>query len=590
MALAFVQKLGQDAFQYVLGADNTPENINGCDELVDLQCGRTVFNSVPARMRAELWLSQMHRDREAVQACEEFAHLVSRSLPSSVQSEIEKDLHRTYPGHWRLSTPPGQRALFRVLKAYAVADPSIGYTQGMNFVAGLILSYVPSEAGAFGVFWLIMHGRGLRDCYKPDMSMLQVRLWQMGRLLPPRLAAHLEAHSVLPVLYASSWFLTCFASDFPLPFAARIMDLVVTDCYAAPIMKVALAVMRAAAPLLLEVEDIEAAVDYLKKDVPRLPLEELQEMLTLGLTRPWTPRQLAVLAELNGSETVAQAVRRVGGKGGAESPRGVAGRGGATPSAPSTAEPSPQESEAAGLGPDRGRGGEAANPNTDGEELDPGTVLLVAEGRQHPSMPQPPSGTPSMRSLIDVSPPAVPPASLCIEPEVGAGVVLDSSLSEALSTFATTAAAVPLHTRRAPCAPSGDEPEPGPPRGTSPGRSCVDLTGVFRLSPPPPTSPFAAGRGKKGMNEPRAWPARFSLGAAPEGAQAGGRGGPRAPATPGLDLAGDSFGSWKGSEASTVAATPTQVTPAHSGRMLATLDELLGGGMSCEQSSSTSLL
>lgn len=66
----------------------------------------------------------------------------------------------------------------------------------------------------------------------------QVRLWQMGRLLPPRLAAHLEAHSVLPVLYASSWFLTCFASDFPLPFAARIMDLVVTDCYAAPIMKV----------------------------------------------------------------------------------------------------------------------------------------------------------------------------------------------------------------------------------------------------------------------------------------------------------------------------------------------------------------
>lgn len=132
MALAFVQKLCQDAFQYVLGADNTSENINGCDELVDLQCGRTVFNSVPARMRAELWLSQMHRDREAVQACEEFAHLVSRvrggrawqgtrfciippnpnapsvtmlalaqSLPSSVQSEIEKDLHRTYPGHWR---------------------------------------------------------------------------------------------------------------------------------------------------------------------------------------------------------------------------------------------------------------------------------------------------------------------------------------------------------------------------------------------------------------------------------------------------------------------------------------------------------
>ena len=66
----------------------------------------------------------------------------------------------------------------------------------------------------------------------------QVRLWQLGRLLPPRLCAHLEAAAALPVLYASSWLLTCFASDFPLSFAARVMDLVLTDCYAAPMMKV----------------------------------------------------------------------------------------------------------------------------------------------------------------------------------------------------------------------------------------------------------------------------------------------------------------------------------------------------------------
>ena len=153
--------------------------------------------------------------------------------------------------------------------------------------------------------------RGGVDPLLSTSPTIQVRLWQLGQLLPPRLAEHLESHAVLPVLYASSWFLTCFASDFPLPFAARIMDLVVCDCYAAPILKVALAVMDAAAPLLIEVQDIEVAVEHLKKDVPRWPLERLQEILTEGLVKPWTPHQRAILTRINGVESVAEAVRRV---------------------------------------------------------------------------------------------------------------------------------------------------------------------------------------------------------------------------------------------------------------------------------------
>lgn len=39
--------------------------------------------------------------------------------------------------------------------------------------------------------------------YLPDMRLLQIRLWQLGKLLPPRLAQHLETYAVLPVLYVS---------------------------------------------------------------------------------------------------------------------------------------------------------------------------------------------------------------------------------------------------------------------------------------------------------------------------------------------------------------------------------------------------
>jgi hypothetical protein len=40
----------------------------------------------------------------------------------------------------------GKNKLYNLLKVYAlVLDPEIGYTQGMNFIAALILLHVPNE-------------------------------------------------------------------------------------------------------------------------------------------------------------------------------------------------------------------------------------------------------------------------------------------------------------------------------------------------------------------------------------------------------------------------------------------------------------
>ena len=72
----------------------------------------------------------------------------------------------------------------------------------------------------------------------PLLVPLQVKLWQVGRLLPPKLAAHMEESGCLPVLYMSAWLLTVFASAFPLAFASRVMDVLLTDSYSEPMMKV----------------------------------------------------------------------------------------------------------------------------------------------------------------------------------------------------------------------------------------------------------------------------------------------------------------------------------------------------------------
>ena len=53
----------------------------------------------------------------------------------------------------------GQTALFRVLVAYAQADPAVGYCQGMGFIAAVLLSYL-TEEDAFRALYTREWGMG----------------------------------------------------------------------------------------------------------------------------------------------------------------------------------------------------------------------------------------------------------------------------------------------------------------------------------------------------------------------------------------------------------------------------------------------
>lgn len=280
--------------------------------LIDLQCGRRVFNDVPANMRTELWMSQLHsKGGKGAKAVEMFEEYVSHGLDPQVMAEIDKDTHRTFPGHATLSSEKGHKAMLKVLGAYAVLDPEVGYSQGMNFLAGILLIYL-SPREAFGALTLVMQDRGLRDLYKPNgMTHLQARLWQLSRLIPKELEAHMEENMILPVLYASSWLLTCFASEFPIKFAARVMDVVITDSYDTPMMKVALELLIRCKEEIMKMDDMEDIVDLLRKQLPKWPESKLQDLLTCALGSQWTPEQAEILRETNNTETVTEAISRL---------------------------------------------------------------------------------------------------------------------------------------------------------------------------------------------------------------------------------------------------------------------------------------
>ena len=271
---------------------------------------------MPAKMRTELWMSKLHSATSPASptspAHASYEDCLARHIDPEVLAEIEKDIHRTFPGHVTLTSPAGQRAMRDVLRAYASYDPAVGYSQGMNFIVGLLLTYLLPRH-AFDALLMIMSERGLREYYVPNgMTHLQARLYQLGKLVDPELERHLEAHCVLPVLYASSWVLTCFAAEFPLKFSARVMDCVITDSFELPIMKVSVAILTRLRDEILALEDMEEIIELLRKTVPSWSEAKLMDLLTEALSSPWTARDKAVLAEECG-ESVADAVRRVGG-------------------------------------------------------------------------------------------------------------------------------------------------------------------------------------------------------------------------------------------------------------------------------------
>lgn len=94
-----------------------------------------------------------------------------------------------------------------------------------------------NEEEAFAVLVELMKEYRLRELYKPCMSELGVCMHQLDGMIAehlPDLHAHFVTQSFAPSLYASAWFLTLFATAFPVSMATRVMDLFIAEVCSPP--------------------------------------------------------------------------------------------------------------------------------------------------------------------------------------------------------------------------------------------------------------------------------------------------------------------------------------------------------------------
>ncbi|KAH9631349.1 hypothetical protein HF086_012137 [Spodoptera exigua] len=96
----------------------------------------------------------------------------------------------------------------KVLKAYSVLNPKVGYFQAQAPVAAFLLMHMP----AVQAFWCLVLQR--------DGDILHALL----RRTAPAVHRHLVKHKVEPVLYATEWFLCALTRTLPWDSLLRVWD------------------------------------------------------------------------------------------------------------------------------------------------------------------------------------------------------------------------------------------------------------------------------------------------------------------------------------------------------------------------------
>ncbi|OCT95362.1 growth hormone-regulated TBC protein 1-like [Xenopus laevis] len=142
---------------------------------------------------------------------------------------VNTDLNRTFPDNVKFrknANPSLQKELYSVLVAYGQHNKTVGYCQGMNFIAGYLILVTKDEEKAF---WLMdaLIGRILPDYYSPAMTGLKTDQEVLGDLVKkkaPAVAQLIETHGVMWTLLVSRWFICLFIDILPVETVLRIWD------------------------------------------------------------------------------------------------------------------------------------------------------------------------------------------------------------------------------------------------------------------------------------------------------------------------------------------------------------------------------
>lgn len=142
--------------------------------------------------------------------------------------QIERDVFRQFPTHEMFVKKDGlgQKEMFRLLKAYSIYKPEVGYCQAMAPVAGTLLTQMPVE-DAFYCFIPICE-RYVANYYSPGLDEVQRDgeiLTILLRKYSYRAYKHLKRQGIMYHQYLIEWYMCLFTRTLPWSTLLRVWDI-----------------------------------------------------------------------------------------------------------------------------------------------------------------------------------------------------------------------------------------------------------------------------------------------------------------------------------------------------------------------------
>ncbi|MCL7029664.1 hypothetical protein MKW94_001655 [Papaver nudicaule] len=274
---------------------------------------RLIRNGIPPLLRPKVWLSISGAAKKKSTVPESYYDDLLKAVEGKVTpatKQIDQDLPRTFPGHPWLDTSEGHASLRRVLVAYSFRDCHVGYCQGLNYVAALLLLVMKTEEDAFWMLAVLLENVLVNDCYTDNLSGCHVEQRVFKDLLAkkcPMLYIHLESIGFDVSLVATEWFLCLFSKSLPSETTLRVWDVLFNEG-AKVLFHVALAIFRMKEMELLMAQHVGDVISIIQRtthhlyepdDLLTVAFDKVSSMTTNTITKQRKKQEPAVMAELD---------------------------------------------------------------------------------------------------------------------------------------------------------------------------------------------------------------------------------------------------------------------------------------------------
>ena len=227
---------------------------------------------VPPALRCAVWTACSGAIGKKSEAAAELGQPLDSLYPSfasqglclenEASGVIEVDVPRTG------CAEPLLEPLRRVLLAFAVKNPHVGYCQSMNFIVATLLEYCDEES-CFWILCSLVEDMLPESYYTRNMVGVRVDMLVLNSLLKrylPALHSHFVERDIDLSPFTMGWFLCLYVNTLPSPSLHRVLDCLLHEG-SKVLFRAALAILKILESRLLNVHSVAKVYDILRSPV-----------------------------------------------------------------------------------------------------------------------------------------------------------------------------------------------------------------------------------------------------------------------------------------------------------------------------------